>query len=130
MAQDSPYTREELGSIYELGRMYFEMGYLAPAERIFAGLAGIDVGQTAAKIGLGLLKLERGLFQEATGHFRASLQAGSFPVQAKLGLVMAFLGLQEMPRARTLLAEVGKEMKDVSSDTRQLAEALAKRCGG
>ena len=129
MSQESKYSTDELVSIYELGRLYYEMGYLVPAERIFAGLAAVDGNQTAARIGLGLLKMERGLFQDATNQFRAALQAGVFPLQAKLGLVIAFLGLQELPRARSLLSELSKEITDVPTDVAHLAKVLAKRCG-
>jgi len=129
MSETSTYSPEELVSIYELGRLYYEMGYLVPAERIFAGLVAVDGNHTAARIGLGLLKIERGLFQEATNQFRLALQANSFPLQAKLGLVIAFLGMQELPRARSLLGELTKEMNGISPEVSQLARVLATRCG-
>jgi hypothetical protein len=126
------YTQEDLTSIYELGRMYFEMGFFMPAERIFAGLTVVDNGTTPARLGLGLLKLERGLFQESTVFFRASLQAKTFTLEAKLGLVAAFLGMGEIPRARSLLAEIAKEIQStpaaVHPEVRTLAEAFAQRC--
>lgn len=127
-----PYSNEELSSIYELGRMYFEMGFFVPAERIFGGLVAVDNGQTPARIGLGLLKLERGLFQESTIHFRTAIQAGPFALQAKIGLVSAFIGLNELPRARSLLGEIGKELTQnpkIPRELRTLAEVFAERCG-
>ncbi len=122
------FSKDELAAMYELGRLYYEMGYVAPAERMFAGLAGLDGHTTASRIGLGLLKVERGSFQEATAHFRAALQSGTFVSSAKLGLVISFLGMQETARARSLLSEVMKESRDLSPEMRQLAEALAERC--
>ena len=125
------YSKETLNAIYELGRMYFEMGFFVPAERIFAGLADCDEGVTAARLGLGLLKLERGMFQESLVHFRAALNSNNFPIHAKLGLIAAFVGMQELGRARSLLAELAKEMQNalnVEPDVRTLAEALAQRC--
>lgn len=124
------YSREELTSIYELGRLYFEMGYVAPAERIFSGLSGIDNHLTPSRIGLGLLKIERGLFQEATNVFRSVVQAGTFTLSAKLGLAIAFIGQQELGRARSLLSELEKEVADAPQETKQLVEALNKRCSG
>ena len=57
------YPEPILRAIYELGRLYYEMGYFAPAERVFAGLASIDKGSTASDVGLGLVKLECGLYR-------------------------------------------------------------------
>ena len=131
MSAASVYSSEELLAIYELGRMYYEMGFFVPAERIFGGLITVDNNSTPARVGLGLLKVERGLYQDSTVHFRASIQAGAFVMQAKLGLVAAFLGLQEIPRARSLLAEIGKEMSqtpNVDQNLKTLAEAYAERC--
>lgn len=102
------YTREQVVALYELGRMYFEMGYFTPAERIFNGLAVIDEQGVPARIALGLLKLERGLHAEASGHFRASLQAKMYPLQAKLGLCFAFLAAGEKSRVRSVLEEIVK----------------------
>ena len=127
------YGKEQLRAVYELGRMYFEMGFFVPAERIFAGLAAVDAGTTAARLGLGLLKLERGLFQESTVYFRAALQANTFPLEAKLGLVAAFIGLGEHPRARSLLGEVARDIQaqpNIDAEVRTLAEAFAERCQG
>jgi len=125
---EAGYTREELTAMYELGRLYYEMGYVAPAERMFAGLAGIDGNATASRIGLGLLKIERGAFQEATAHFRAALQAGTYIPSAKIGLVIAFIGMQEFARARSLLSEVTKDPRDLTPEMKQLVEALTERC--
>ena len=126
------YSKEELSGIYELGKMYFEMGFFVPAERIFSGLIGIEGSMIPARLGLGLIKLERGLYQEATLHFRQVLQSGSYAIHAKLGLVSAFIGMQEMSRARSLIAEIAKELpqhSNVGSEIRMLAQAFAVRCG-
>ena len=96
-------------SIYELGKLYYEMGYLAPAERIFGGLSRIDSGGTPSRIGLGLIKLEGGLFEEAAYYFRLSLEAGNYLVQAKLGLSLCFIATSDTPRAEILLGQIEKE---------------------
>ena len=96
------YTSEELTSIYELGRLYFEMGYFAPAERIFSGLAAVDDDRTPSRLGLGLVKLERGLYQEAAVHFRAALQSNTYTLQSKLGMCAAFVAVGEVSRARSI----------------------------
>jgi hypothetical protein len=127
----SEYSNEELVAIFELGRLYFEMGYFAPAERIFAGLSVVDDERTPCRIGLGLVKLERGLFQEATTHFRQSLQIGKYPILAKLGLCAAFVAMKEMSRAQSILAEISNDpdhLRMIDPDQQRLFEALVLRC--
>ncbi len=155
------YPSEQLVALYELGRLYFEMGYFAPAERVFAGLVAVDAGFLPARIGLGAVKLERGLFQESIGHFRAvvqdatssgvagqnlgaqggqqpdrSIQVNSaYRLVGKVGLVAAFLGTQDATRAKSLLAEVAKEIAEINiadyqqidPEIRILADAFAIR---
>ncbi len=128
------YSDEQLKAIYELGRMYYEMGYFAPAERIFAGLIGVDNGRTPARLGLALVKLERGALQEAAQHFRAALQNTGIAMQTKLGLAAAFVAAGELNRARSILGEVSKEAANLGKNAeekelRALWEALAIRTG-
>ena len=128
---EAGYSSEELIAIYELGRLYFEMGYFAPAERIFSGLLSIDPNMTPARLGLGLLKLELGLYQDATAHFRQALQNNVYEAQSKLGLCAAFLATGEKARAASLLAEVGKATdagQPLDSETKRLFDAFVVRC--
>ncbi len=106
------YSEDQLLSIYTLGKMYLEMGYFVPAERVFSGLVKIDKNfDTPANVGLGLLRLYKGQHQESTAFFRLLLQSPKFSLFAKLGLAAAFLGLKEFSRARLLLLEVQSEYK-------------------
>lgn len=106
------YSEQQQEAIYSLGKMYLEMGYYVPAERIFAGLAKIDQNlNTAANIGLGLIRLYKGQYQDSTGFFRVLLQSPKFSLYAKLGLCAAFLGLKEYPRAKLLLLEIQNEYR-------------------
>ena len=125
------YSREELTSIYELGRLYFEMGYFTPAERIFSGLMSVDNAQTYSRLGLGLVKLELGAFQEAATYFRMALQQEGCDLQAKLGLCAVFLAINEASRAQSLIGEVSKTLeggREIDEEVRKLYEALAIRC--
>ncbi|MCB0324286.1 MAG: hypothetical protein KDD69_11970 [Bdellovibrionales bacterium] len=127
----SPYSNEELAGIYELGRMYFELGYFAPAERIFNGLVVVDEGRTPARLGLGLLKLERGLYQEAGTHFRSVLESKSYEVQAKLGLCAAFVAAGDLVRAKSILDELAKTLErnpGTEPEVRRLFQAYVARC--
>ena len=127
------YTNEELTAIYELGRVYFEMGYFAPAERIFSGLSVVDEGRSLSRLGLGLIKLERGLYQEAVTHFRAALESGSSEIQAKLGLCASFIAMDQVPRAQSILREISQAMQSgqpVEGEVKRLFEAFAIRCRG
>ncbi len=96
-------------SAYELGRLYYEMGYMAAAERIFGGLARTDAGTTPSRIGLGLIKLEGGLHGEAAQFFRVSLEYGNYVLQARLGLCCCFLASGENNRAYSMLEQISKE---------------------
>ena len=125
------YSKKILFSIYELGRLYFEMGYFAPAERIFVGLAGMDGGQTPSLVGLGLVKLECGLFPESIAYFREALEREVFPLQAKLGLSAAFISTGEYARARSILTQIKRDQGGedrLDEETRMLWEALDVRC--
>ena len=128
---ENTYSNEELSSLYELGRLYFEMGYFAPAERVFNGLCAVGEGRTPARLGLGLVKLERVLYQEATIQFRNALQLTSSSLQAKLGLCAAFIAIGEISRARTILAEIAKSAElneQTDAEIRRLFEAFVIRC--
>ncbi len=123
------YSREMLSAIYELGRLYFETGYFVPAERVFAGLAAIDRGLTPARIGLGLVKLEKAQFQEANPHLRAGLQGGVYVTEAKIGLALSFLALGDIQRAHSLLLELAREPQlGENKELRSLYEAALLRC--
>lgn len=124
------YSYDELVSIYELGRMYYEMGYLTAAERIFNGLLVVDHGRTPACIGSGLVKLERGQHSEAMQAFRVGLKSGVFALQAKVCLALVFLGAGDFQRAATLLRELQPEFESkriVDPDLRRLWEGLSIR---
>lgn len=127
------YNDDQVKAIYELGRLYFEMGFFSAAERIFAGLVSVDGGRTPARLGLALTKLERGLFQEAAMHLRAVIQGGAYPTQAKLALAGTFIALGEVQRAKTMLGEIAKETATSNSpaqegELRTLWEAMVIRC--
>lgn len=128
MSQIADYSKEELIAIYELGRLYFEMGYFIPAERIFSGLAAVDSnGCTCARLGLGLVKLEQGLYQEAVTQLRAALQQTTWEIPTKLSLCASFIASDEEQRARSLLLEVSKAVesgKAIDPEQRKLLEAL------
>lgn len=123
------YSKELLLSAYELGRLYFESGYFVPAERIFTGLAAVDRGLTPARIGLGLIRLEKAQFQEAIVHLRAGLQGAVYVPEAKIALAFAFLGLGEVQRAHSLLLELAREPQlNERRELRALYEAAMLRC--
>ena len=115
VAAESAYSRDQLIALYELGRMYYEMGYFTPAERIFNGIAILDEQAAPARLALGLLKLERGLHAEAATHFRSVLQHDAYAFQAKLGLCLSFLRAGERSRARSVLAEIVKSSGGVEA---------------
>lgn len=124
----SIYSIEMLGGIYELGRMYYETGFFAPAERIFAGLATVDNGATPAKLALGLVKLDLGLYNEASSLFRQCIEERSFDRSAKIALAVCFIAQSELKRAQSLLVEVAEvSRKNLSYEERKLLEGLLLR---
>lgn len=114
------YTPQELAAIYELGRLYYEMGYFVPAERIFNGLSRVDQGLTASRIGMGLIKLENGLLEQAIACFRESLERREYEIQAKIGLAFAFMGQKEIARAKCIIDELLKRRATISSSHPQM----------
>ena len=120
-----------LSNIFELGRMYFETGFFAPAERIFNGLLAIDPAATPSRLGLGLVKLELGHFSEAATLFRQCLDANEYEMRAKVGLACCFLAKLENSRAESLLREVRRAEMDgivsFSAEEQRLLEALVLR---
>ena len=127
------YSNKELNSIYQLGILYYDMGFFAPAERVLQGLVAIDKEYSPAKLGLGLIKIEKGLFAEAAGLFREVIESGNFNLQAKLGLVFSFLGAKDISRAKSILNQVKsdhKEELEVNKNLGVLLQAAIFRCGG
>lgn len=125
------YSRELLDAIYELGRLYFDMGYFPPAERIFAGLSCVDSGTTPSQLGMGLIKLERGLYDDAIGHFRAMVDTGHYQLQSKLGICAALVGKKDLQKARIILDQMERDIVNASRmhpEQKRLWEALKIRC--
>jgi len=125
------YQQREIAAIYSLGRMYFEMGYFAAAERIFLGLLRVDASFSPARLGLGFIKLERGLYPEAVEHLRIVIEQERFVLEAKLALSLCFIAMGELPRAKSLLIELGPQLEasaENREDFRALWHACALRC--
>jgi tetratricopeptide (TPR) repeat protein len=126
---------QELGAIYGLARLYYEMGYLSASERILNGLVEIDEGQTPSRVALGVVKLESGRPEEAIQMFRTAVK---FPrrqedqVAGKLGLVASFLYMGDLERGKLLVREIQQDMEQnvvATASLRNLWEAFAIRCG-
>lgn len=109
------YSNDELFSIYELGRMYYEMGYFAAAERIFAGLVAVSDDFAEARLGLGLVKFECEQYDEAAGCFRSLVQEDKLALEAYLGLAAIFIAQGEATRARTLLLQLEKGVEGIDN---------------
>lgn len=122
------YSAEESAAIYELGRMYFEMGYLAAAERIFNGLTVVDGGRTPSRVGLGVVKLERGAFDQAFEQFRAAMKSGRFELEAKLGLCASLVAMGDFTHASEFLDELRPQVEATPEEAvKRIYRALALR---
>ena len=132
MAEIANYSKEELFSIYEVGRLLYSAGHLTPASDIFRGLTVVDGGTTPARVGLGLIALEGSSYPEATNQFRTALQDGRFSIQARLGLSAVFVAQGEFSRARSLLLQLEPEIARLSVSEPEMArlwETFVLRCG-
>lgn len=128
----SAYPGEVTLAIYELGRLYFEMGYSAAAERIFSGLAAAAPGKTPALVGLGLLRLEQGRTEDAVALLGRELESGDFQVEAKMALAAACIARGDMGKAKSILVPLAGDLESlkgsISPAVRDLWEAMALRC--
>ena len=125
MDQNGKYPVDLFYSIYELGRMYYETGIFAPAERIFSGLSCVDNNSTPSKIGLALVRLELGFYSDASAHFRECIEKGIYSRSAKIGLAVCFIATREYKRAQSLLVEViESSKKTLGKEELKLLEAL------
>lgn len=140
-----PFTTDEFIGIYELARLYYEMGFLTASERILNGLVLCDEGATPSRGALGLVNLETGKADEAVSQFRASVKSprriDDVPV-GKLGLIAAFLSVGDIERAGTLVSESESDLNQLvnegrnsgvivprSDELQELWHAFALRCG-
>lgn len=126
-----PYSRETLLALYELGRFLFEIGHFDEAAKIFNGLVRCDEFHTAARVGLGITKLQKGNFNEAVDPLRVAKEQGQFRLQASLALCVSFVASGDLERALLLLKEMSGEMKTkslVEPGHIKLYEALVARC--
>lgn len=139
------FTADELVGVYELGRLYYETGFLTAAERILNGLVLCDEGVTPSRGALGLVNLESGKVEEAVLQFRASVKNPrrvDDVLVGKLGLIAAFLSVGDVERAGTLVSECQADLNQLGNENRnsgivlqrsdelqELWYAFALRCG-
>lgn len=106
MTTKNDYASEEICGLYELGRLYYEMGIYSSAEKLFAGLMAIHAQIVPCHVGLGLVKLERGYYEEAENCFREGLKNKDFEIEAKFGMVLVFIATNEVGRAKVLMDQI------------------------
>ena len=122
------FSEKELYSIYELGKLYYDMGYFSAAERVFSGLIEIDGGDTPSLLGLGLVKFERGQYEEASLLFMKVMdKTPEFELEARIALGICLVALKDYPKARVVLEDVTTRLGDSSSQTYKLASAYYKK---
>jgi tetratricopeptide (TPR) repeat protein len=109
-------TDELQGSLSELGRMYYHLGYLTPAERVFSGLLAYQPQDGWSRLALALIKGERGQTEEGKNLLRPLLQDPKYFLQAKIILVSLFLSEQEVSRARSMFDEIRKSIPQNLAD--------------
>ena len=123
------FSDSEVEALFEIGRFYYILGYFVPAARIFSGLQHIDEGLVPTFVALGLLKLEGGLYAEASVYFRESISRNLFINEAKIGLAASYIGMGESSRAHSVLTQMKKDIviNNVSTEFLRLWESLVIR---
>ena len=106
MNANNNYQHDQILGLSELGRLYYEMGIFPSAEKIFMGLIAIQANSVPCHVGLGLVKLDRGQYEEADHWFREALKNKDFELEAKFGLTLVFLATNELGRAKVLLNQM------------------------
>ena len=116
-----------LAAVYELGRLYFEMGYLVAAERIFQGLVAVEPEFAPAILGVAVTRVERGAHEEGGQFFRRVLTNPTYSLSAKVGLAAAFVRGRDYVRAMSLLQEIPVDTA-VAEGLEGFRAALISRC--
>ncbi|MCC6931963.1 MAG: tetratricopeptide repeat protein [Deltaproteobacteria bacterium] len=103
------YSSNELKEIYRIAKLYYEMGYIVPAEKLFWGIVSVRDDFFEAHLGLGVIYLEKGQVDDAAKHFRRAMTTEQFAVEAKIGLALSFIATSSLARAQALLAQMAYE---------------------
>lgn len=105
------YSDEEIVHIYELARLFLELGELSKADIVVTGLIEIAPEFSPARLAKGYVALHEGNFELAVDQGRQMLALAPLNPQAMLLLVSAFLGTGDFNQAGTLLGEVGETIE-------------------
>lgn len=125
------YQRDELAAIYELGRIYYEMGYFAAAERVFSGLSSSSSISAPALLGQALIRIEHKQYDDALNLLRALIQEGTLALEAKIAMCACLVAMGDFSRGKSLVVQVGRDLERDGRELtnfRRLWEALAIRC--
>ena len=128
---ETEYGTELVLGLYNLGRMYYELGYRGLAHRVFEGLVRIDRrAESPAKIGVAALYLEQQDYKEALVQFRDVIENSAFALEGKLGLCAVFVAQGELERGKQLLLSIQGEIDAVQNQPKLISlwEALLVRC--
>ena len=109
------YSDEELGHIYELGRLSLEAGNVRRAEVVFAGLTAVAPEYEPAWLGLSTVFLYEKNYEEALRAARQAMAVNVDSVEAILLLITCLLSTGDYTNAGMYLGEVGERLARVSS---------------
>lgn len=102
------YSDEELGHIYELGKLHFENGNLTRGAIIMRGILSVAPEFVPALLSMVYVNLQRGNKEEALKAAREAYRINQDSVIVQLFLIAALLSAGDIASAGTHLGEVGE----------------------
>jgi tetratricopeptide (TPR) repeat protein len=104
------YSAEEIATIYELGRLFLENGYLRKGEIVMRGLTAVAPSYLPAWLGICYVYLTGQRFDAALLAARQALRADPRSSEAMLLLVVALLSTGDYNSAGTYLGEIKEQI--------------------
>ncbi len=104
------YSDEELGHIYELGRLSLEVGNIRRAEIIFQGMTAVAPEYEPAWLGLSSVFLYEKNYEEALKAARQAMAVNVDSIEAILLLITCLQATGDYTNAGMYLGEVGERL--------------------
>jgi lipopolysaccharide biosynthesis regulator YciM len=105
------YSDEEIGHLYELGRLFLEHGDLRRAEVMFIGISEVAADFAPAWLGIAYIHIQNKNFDGAITAAAAALRIMPDSVEAMLFLISCQLTTGDYNSAGTYLGEIGERIE-------------------
>ena len=105
------YSDEEVLCIFELGRLYIEIGEFVKAEEIFLGLIEIAPQYTPAWLGISYIEVSRKKYESAIKYLIQALSLNKDSIEVQIFLIVCTLSTKDFQSAGTYLGEVQEKIE-------------------